>query len=196
MSIKEKAKELAAGVVLMTAVATTGCEKEEPDYCVWSDWSNPHCGECKESICEDGICEYVPCEVARCVRDFGSTDDCWNDRSRDKLYSEREREREEDEKHSDYLKYGTYDQDLIKDIKEAMDTLEIDEIQPGDSSIGILKRSGIWCDDPNDSQSIVRCEYLKQEKQVEETKNKEEAKEILEKAGMELSDEELDQVVG
>ncbi|MBQ2593799.1 MAG: bacteriocin [Candidatus Riflebacteria bacterium] len=33
-------------------------------------------------------------------------------------------------------------------------------------------------------------------KQVEETKNKEEAKEILEKAGMELSDEELDQVVG
>ena len=33
-------------------------------------------------------------------------------------------------------------------------------------------------------------------KQVEETKNKEEAKDILEKAGMELSDEELDQVVG
>ena len=33
-------------------------------------------------------------------------------------------------------------------------------------------------------------------KQVEETKNKEEAKEILEKAGMELTDEELDQVVG
>ncbi len=33
-------------------------------------------------------------------------------------------------------------------------------------------------------------------KQVEETKNKEEAKEILEKAGMELNDEELDQVVG
>ncbi len=33
-------------------------------------------------------------------------------------------------------------------------------------------------------------------KQVEETKNKEEAKDILEKAGMELNDEELDQVVG
>ena len=33
-------------------------------------------------------------------------------------------------------------------------------------------------------------------KQVEETKNKEEAKEILEKAGMELNDEELEQVVG
>lgn len=33
-------------------------------------------------------------------------------------------------------------------------------------------------------------------KQVEETKNKEEAKDILEKAGMELTDEELDQVVG
>ncbi len=33
-------------------------------------------------------------------------------------------------------------------------------------------------------------------KQVEETRNKEEAKDILEKAGMELTDEELDQVVG
>ncbi len=33
-------------------------------------------------------------------------------------------------------------------------------------------------------------------KQVEESKNKEEAKDILEKAGMELTDEELDQVVG
>ena len=31
-------------------------------------------------------------------------------------------------------------------------------------------------------------------KQVEETKNKEEAKEVIEKAGMELTDEELDQV--
>ena len=33
-------------------------------------------------------------------------------------------------------------------------------------------------------------------KQVEESKNKEEAKDILEKAGMELTDEELDKVVG
>ncbi len=33
-------------------------------------------------------------------------------------------------------------------------------------------------------------------KQVENTKNKEEAKEVIEKAGMELSDEELDQVTG
>ncbi len=33
-------------------------------------------------------------------------------------------------------------------------------------------------------------------KQVEETKNKEEAKEVLEKAGMELNDDELEQVVG
>jgi bacteriocin-like protein len=33
-------------------------------------------------------------------------------------------------------------------------------------------------------------------KQVEETKNKEEAKEIIEKAGMELTDEELDNVTG
>ncbi len=33
-------------------------------------------------------------------------------------------------------------------------------------------------------------------KQVEETKNKEEAKEVIEKAGMELTDEELDLVTG
>ena len=33
-------------------------------------------------------------------------------------------------------------------------------------------------------------------KQVEETKNKEEAKEVIEKAGMELTDEELDKVAG
>ncbi len=33
-------------------------------------------------------------------------------------------------------------------------------------------------------------------KQVEETKNKEEAKKVIEKAGMELTDEELDQVAG
>ncbi|MBR4329094.1 MAG: bacteriocin [Candidatus Riflebacteria bacterium] len=33
-------------------------------------------------------------------------------------------------------------------------------------------------------------------KQVEETKNKEEAKEVIEKAGMELTDEELNQVAG
>ena len=33
-------------------------------------------------------------------------------------------------------------------------------------------------------------------KQVEETKNKEEAKEVIEKAGMKLTDEELDQVTG
>ncbi len=33
-------------------------------------------------------------------------------------------------------------------------------------------------------------------KQVEETNNKEEAKEIIEKAGMELTDEELDCVTG
>jgi hypothetical protein len=33
-------------------------------------------------------------------------------------------------------------------------------------------------------------------KQVEETKTKEEAKEVIEKAGMELTDEELDQVAG
>ena len=33
-------------------------------------------------------------------------------------------------------------------------------------------------------------------KQVEETKNKEEEKEVIEKAGMELTDEELDQVIG
>ena len=33
-------------------------------------------------------------------------------------------------------------------------------------------------------------------KQVEETKNKEEAKKVIEKAGMELTDEELDQVTG
>ena len=32
--------------------------------------------------------------------------------------------------------------------------------------------------------------------QVENTNTKEEAKEVLEKAGMELNDEELDQVVG
>ena len=32
--------------------------------------------------------------------------------------------------------------------------------------------------------------------QVENTNTKEEAKEVLEKAGMELTDEELDQVVG
>ena len=33
-------------------------------------------------------------------------------------------------------------------------------------------------------------------KQVEETTNKEEAKEVIEKAGMELTDEELDKVAG
>ena len=33
-------------------------------------------------------------------------------------------------------------------------------------------------------------------KQVEETKNKEEAKEVIEKAGMELTDKELEQVAG
>ena len=33
-------------------------------------------------------------------------------------------------------------------------------------------------------------------KQVEETKNKEEAKEVIEKDGMELTDEELDSVAG
>ena len=33
-------------------------------------------------------------------------------------------------------------------------------------------------------------------KHVEETKNKEEAKEVIEKAGMELTDEELDLVTG
>ena len=33
-------------------------------------------------------------------------------------------------------------------------------------------------------------------KQVEETKNKEEAKEVIEKAGMELTDDELDLVAG
>ena len=33
-------------------------------------------------------------------------------------------------------------------------------------------------------------------KQVEETKNKEEAKEVIEKAGMELTDEEFDKVAG
>lgn len=33
-------------------------------------------------------------------------------------------------------------------------------------------------------------------KQVEETTSKEEAKEVIEKAGMELTDEELDQVAG
>ena len=33
-------------------------------------------------------------------------------------------------------------------------------------------------------------------KQVEETNNKEEAKEVIEKAGMKLTDEELDQVTG
>ncbi len=33
-------------------------------------------------------------------------------------------------------------------------------------------------------------------KQVEETKNKEEAKRVIEKAGMELTDDELDQVAG
>ena len=33
-------------------------------------------------------------------------------------------------------------------------------------------------------------------KKVKETKNKEEAKEVIEKAGMELTDEELDQVAG
>ena len=33
-------------------------------------------------------------------------------------------------------------------------------------------------------------------KQVEETKNKEEAKEVIEKAGMQLTDEELDNVTG
>ena len=33
-------------------------------------------------------------------------------------------------------------------------------------------------------------------KQVEETKNKEEAKELIENAGMQLTDEELDHVAG
>ena len=33
-------------------------------------------------------------------------------------------------------------------------------------------------------------------KQVEETKNKEEAKELIENAGMQLTDEELDNVTG
>ena len=33
-------------------------------------------------------------------------------------------------------------------------------------------------------------------KQVEETKNKEEAKEVIEKAGMQLTDDELDNVTG
>ena len=33
-------------------------------------------------------------------------------------------------------------------------------------------------------------------KQVEETKSKEEAKKVIEKAGMELTDEELDNVTG
>ena len=33
-------------------------------------------------------------------------------------------------------------------------------------------------------------------KQVEETKNKEEAKEVIEKAGMQLTDKELDHVAG
>ena len=33
-------------------------------------------------------------------------------------------------------------------------------------------------------------------KQVEETKNKEEAKELIENAGMQLTDDELDNVIG
>ena len=33
-------------------------------------------------------------------------------------------------------------------------------------------------------------------KQVEETKNKEEAKEVIENAGMQLTDDELDNVIG
>ena len=33
-------------------------------------------------------------------------------------------------------------------------------------------------------------------KQIEETKNKEEAKRVIEKTGMELTDDELDQVAG
>ena len=33
-------------------------------------------------------------------------------------------------------------------------------------------------------------------KQVEETKNKEESKKVIEKAGMQLTDEELDNVTG
>ena len=33
-------------------------------------------------------------------------------------------------------------------------------------------------------------------KKVEETKNKEEAKEVIEKAGMQLTDDELDNVTG
>ncbi len=71
MSIKEKAKELVAGAMLMTAVATTGCGEraydgiDGPDHCVWSDWNNPHCGECKEEVCENyngkAVCYEVPC---------------------------------------------------------------------------------------------------------------------------------------
>ena len=36
----------------------------------------------------------------------------------------------------------------------------------------------------------------KLKKQVEETKNKEEAKEVIEKAGMQLTDDDLDNVTG
>ena len=47
---------------------------------------------------------------------------------------------------------------------------------------------------PTGEQKMKLIGNLK--KQVEETKNKEEAKEVIEKAGMELTDEELDQVTG
>jgi len=67
MNINKKTQEFAAGITLMIAVAFTGtaCEDNDPGYCVWSQWDNKHCGECKEEICENhngkAICHEVPC---------------------------------------------------------------------------------------------------------------------------------------
>ena len=163
MSIKEKAKELAAGAMLITAVTTgSGCTEraydgvDGPDYCVWSDWNNPHCGECKETICEDGICEDVPCG------------------SRNKGNSESEQERTEEEQARNQMYCPS-------DLVEAMEKLgmKCDPYNPVDSweAYRIMKASGIWCDNPDDENVITRCDTLEErKKQIKETQKKSELK--------------------
>lgn len=140
-------------------VATgTGCREraydgiDGPDYCVWSDWNNPHCGECKEAICEGGICEDVPCEVANCLREFGrDASGCYSDEGRDRLYSEREKDREEEEK----MLYATYcDHMMVEALaKFGKECDPYEYMMSADERYVFLKRAGMYPDEEEELKS-------------------------------------------
>lgn len=154
-------KELIASAIVITTVV--GCTEraydgvDGPDYCVWSDWNNPHCGECKEEVCENyngkAVCYEVPCG------------------SRNEGNSESEQERTE-------ARNQMY---CPSDLVEAMEKLgmKCDPYNPVDSweAYRILKGSGIWCDDPDNESVITRCDTLEErKKQIKETQKKSELK--------------------